>query len=179
MHNIGTLRQTRTRRLAVSLVVAGLAALGVRADVLGAPAAAAAPSGDSSVLGSKVDYIVEHQAAQVSSMQAKGFTDRAVTRKLDNDIVPVGADGSIEVSVWSVAPATEEQRADLAALGASVTDRLKSGRGTFVPSVGLLDAWVPADRLEDLAALAWVAAVTPVSNGVSDAGFGTIVSQGV
>jgi hypothetical protein len=169
----------QARALALGLVVGGLTAIGLPAGTLAGSAATATPR-DGAGQGSKVAYILEQEADRVSAMQSRrGLAPQAMERQLSNDVVHVESDGTIEVSVWSVEPATQEQRAEVAALGSTIEERVKTGRASLAPSVGLLDAWVPADRLDDLGALPWVAAVTPPSYGIADAGTGSLVSEGV
>ena len=76
-------------------------------------------------------------------------------------LVHVRSDGFIEVVIHALVPAGPDQRAGLDSLGVEVLDAsVVPGAGGTGPS-GLVQAWVPADRVTAVAGLPWVAAVTP------------------
>jgi len=65
--------------------------------------------------------------------------------------VPV-RDGKLQLELNASGPVTDAQKADLNALGADIV-----AAGT---EVGLVDVWVPYARVDDVARLSWVLAVT-------------------
>ena len=80
---------------------------------------------------------------------------------LSTALVHVRSDGAVEVVIHALVPAGPDQLADLGGLGVEVVDAsVVPGVGGEGPS-GLVQAWVPAERLEAVAGLPWVAAVTP------------------
>jgi len=66
--------------------------------------------------------------------------------------VPVRDDGKLQLELHGNGAVTDAQKADLTTLGADIV-----AAGT---QVGIVDAWVPFARVDEVAALPWVVAVT-------------------
>ncbi len=98
---------------------------------------------------------------------AAGSTDMS---GLSNDLIHVNSAGGIEALFHSKTPTGEAEAQDLADLGATVSGTLEipAGLDLDLPEIGLIQAWMPFDALEDAAALDWVAAVTPPDYGEVD-----------
>ena len=110
----------------------------------------------------KVADILLQAAAGVDAARARGPSDLA---RLSNDVVHVRSDGAIEVALHAGAAVVPAELAELGRLGGEV---VVSATTPSVPGSGagaVVQAWVPADRLTDVASLAWVASVTPPSYG--------------
>ena len=150
------------RQLGV-LGLAALVAFSTSAVGAGAPGPQAGKP-DKQKKASKLAYIIEDVAANVARERGAG---RSATRA-SNAAVRATADGSIEVAIWSKEPIGGRERADLAKLGAAPTASFSRGAQKGKPAVGVVQAVVPAERLEDVAALDWVGAVTPVDYGEAD-----------
>lgn len=133
---------------------------------------------------SKLPSIIEQARDQALRQRA---LSRARVDAASNRIVHVSPLGEIEVVLHGFGPIDANQIAELAALGATVTESLKAGAIPGLPAIGLVQAWVPANALDDVAALPWVAAVTPpdypepdiTSQGVAFHGADTTHAQGV
>ena len=79
---------------------------------------------------------------------------------LSNPIARWNDYGEVEVVVHGYRSIGSREQAELAALGATVSDVLEPNALPTLPRFGLVQAWVPGDALEDVAGLSWVAAVT-------------------
>jgi hypothetical protein len=75
---------------------------------------------------------------------------------LSNSLVHVRADGAIEVVLHASHPVSAEELDELRRVGAEIGPVLAS-------PAALVQAWVPARQVPAVAALPWVAAVTPPS----------------
>ncbi len=95
--------------------------------------------------------IADSLVQMAARVLAAGGAGRA---SLSNSLVHVRADGAIEVVLHSLVPIGAGQRADLARLGVDV------GLVSGLPAP-MVEAWAPPGQLEALAALGWVAAITP------------------
>ena len=163
-----------TRQLGV-LAVAALVAVSTSAVGAGAPAPNAGKP-EKQKKASKLAYIVEQVAAGVARERGAGRSGA----RASNAAVHATADGAIEVAIWAKQPIGGRERADLAKLGAAPTASFSRGAQKGKPAVGVIQARVPYDRLDDLAALDWVATVTPPGYGESDTHpINPINSQGV
>jgi len=149
-----------TRRVA-ALAVPILASVVLTAPGAGAPSPRA---GQPQKKASKIAYIIQSVAADVARERSAG---RSAARA-SNAAVRATAEGAIEVAVWSPDPIGGRERADLARLGAVTTASISRGAKGGRVAVGLVQAKVPFDRLDALAGLAWVAAVTPAGYGETD-----------
>jgi PKD domain-containing protein len=135
---------------------------------------------------SKIDYVVLStiQKAKQIQTQARRAEREGSSRvpsvaKASNTFVHVRPNATIEILVHSVRPATNAQLRQLRRLGATQITTAHNVPRFHVPNIGMTDVWVPIDRVQAVASLPWVAAITPPGYPASDAGFGTIVSQGV
>jgi hypothetical protein len=110
----------------------------------------------------KLPSIIEQARDNTMSMQTQGLRARgAGLDAASNRIVHVSTAGEIEVLLHGFGPISESQIAEITALGATVSESLKLDAIPGMPPIGLVQAWVPAGALEDVASLPWVAAVTP------------------
>jgi subtilase family protein len=94
---------------------------------------------------------------------------------LSNDVLHVTSSGAIELVLHAAKPTGPSEEADLENLGATIVSRLQLPPDSNLPPAGMIQAWVPYDKVEAAAALPWVVAVTPPSYGATDA----ITSEGV
>lgn len=100
---------------------------------------------------SKVSGNISALVAEIDRARAAGSDD---VSSLSNALVHVRADGSIELVVRAAAPIVPSQEADLQALGAEIEGKLDDASR---------QAWVPHDKVDAVAALPWVSAVTAPS----------------
>jgi hypothetical protein len=94
----------------------------------------------------------------------------------------VGVDGAgaLDLQLHATGAVGATQLAQLRGLGVTVRSssaQFRAVPGAALPQAGLVHAAVPADRLDAVAALPWVAAVRPVTRPQVDAG--PITSEGV
>ena len=113
------------------------------------------PKGGGSV---KVADSVAQVAARVEAARGRASANLA---GLSNDIVHVRSDGAIEVLLHASAPVGDAELAALRRLGAEVVTQASTPSVPGSVAGAVVQAWVPSDRMADVAALAWVAAVTP------------------
>jgi hypothetical protein len=101
-------------------------------------------------------------------------------RHLSDGILGIHPDGSLDVTVHALGSVGRAETSQLAALGATVqasSADFATVPGVDLPDAGLIDASVPADKLDAVAALPWVAALRPATRPATDAG--AITSEGV
>ena len=110
---------------------------------------------------SVADALVQ-AANRAAELRARGVSDLSAA---SDAFVHVRADGALEVVLHTLAPATADQLAALRALGGEVESSSATPPGADGRVTGLVQAWVPSDRLLSLAGLGWVAAVTPPTYG--------------
>jgi len=128
---------------------------------------------------SKIANIIEQVAIQVTgkisqsqSMTTSSEETLSTTPEdlssLSNEIVHVNANGEIELLLHSATEIGAKQEAEIAALGARVVVRI--ALPNLAGSVGawMIQAWIPADKIDEAAALPWVVAVTPPDYGEVD-----------
>ena len=141
-------------RVFVALLVAALAAT----SLAWAPAAHAAGK------PSKVASSVQQFAAKAGKARKAGRSPKA----LSNSVLKATSAGDVEVDVWARGEVGGRERAQLTRLGAKIvataTGPAQRGRRSY----GVFHAAVPSDRIDDAAALGWVAAVTPPDYGQAD-----------
>jgi hypothetical protein len=113
---------------------------------------------------SKVGSAVKQSADEVVAAQRAGRSPAAQSNRL----VRVRADGAIEVNVWARGQVANRERAELIRLGARIVATASGPARRGRPSYGLFHAAVPAERIDAVAALDWVAAVTPPDYGQTD-----------
>jgi hypothetical protein len=126
--------------------------------LVGAPAAGAA--GKPSTVASSVEQL----AADVGQARAAGRSPRA----LSNDVLKATSEGAIEVNVWALGQVGNRERAELIRLGANLVATATGPARRGQPAYGVFHAAVPHDRLDAVAALEWVAAVTPPDYGYAE-----------
>jgi hypothetical protein len=127
------------------------------AVVVPAVHAAPAPAVAGPRAASKVADVVTRFAAAVGRERAAG---RSAAR-LSNRLLHATAGGRIELLVHAAGPISAAQEDDLRRNGAVVTDRLTPGAQRLVGEAGFVQVMVPHSQVADIAALDWVAAVTP------------------
>ncbi len=112
--------------------------------------------------------------SKVSNLLEKLRDDTLVARRngrspaVRNGHSKVDAQGRLAVTVWATGEVGGRERADLARLGARIDQTVSGPARRGKPAFGVFQVLVDASRLDDLAALSWVAAVTPVDEGVPD-----------
>jgi len=133
------------RAFAVAAAVAAwsLVACGSTAQQSATTSTTASPQKTPSKLPAQVTRTVDRLKAGEKPGSNPSFTDTGV---------PVRDDGSLQLELHAAGPVTDAQKADLTALGAEI---VAAGTGA-----GIVDAWVPYARVDDVAGLSWVLAVT-------------------
>jgi hypothetical protein len=139
-------------------LLSALVSIGAFALLFLPPGASAAPK------PSKVAYIVQQFAGEVSQAKRAGRSPQ----KLSNTVVKARSNGDVEVNVWGLDQVGGRERADLARLGASIVATATDSAHRGQPAYGFFHAAVPSDRIDDVAALSWVAAVTTPDYGFVD-----------
>lgn len=87
---------------------------------------------------------------------------------LSDDIVHVTEDGQIEITVHSKTQTGESEELDLLALGARIVTVLILPPELNLQDVGMIQAWVPYDKIDEVADLSWVVAITAPGYGDVD-----------
>jgi hypothetical protein len=129
---------------------------------------------------SKAQYIVLDTARKVGELRRQDVSGEEIARRLTNDVVHVRRDGSIELELWSPAPVPDSSLVALRELGARIVTNFAPPPRLRLGPVGIVQTWVPYDKIERAAALPWVSVATPATYGISNAvGFGSIISEGV
>jgi hypothetical protein len=164
VRDAGALTHRLCRRAAL-LALAG-ALLGACAGEPAAERATATTSqrpGAAQSTGVKVAGSLAQAADRVRAAQRTGGAGDLSS--LSDEFVHVRADGAIEVDIHARSVVTPEQRAELSRLGANVIGTAVTPTAPGVGPSSIVQAWVPPDRLADVAALDWVGALTPPSYG--------------
>ncbi|MDP1849050.1 MAG: PKD domain-containing protein [Solirubrobacteraceae bacterium] len=125
---------------------------------------ALAPSANAAGRPSKVASVVEQSAADVAAARRAGRSPAGASHRL----VRVRTDGSIEVNVWAHGQVSNRERAQLIRLGARIVATASGPARRGRPAYGLFHAAVPADDIDAVAALDWVAALTTPDYGQTD-----------
>lgn len=136
------------------------------AALLWAVAALAADAG----APSKVASIVKRVARQCEVYRL------ADPSSFSNGLVRVNASGQIELSIHAADRIVPAQEAQLVALGGRISARLAAPL-LDLPPIGVVQAWIPFNHVDDVARLDWVVAITPP--GYPEANIGPTVSEGV
>jgi hypothetical protein len=124
---------------------------------------------------SKIADIVEQFVSRCYEARSAGDVSSQDVAALSNDVLHVTSSGAIELVLHAAKPTGPSEEADLENLGATIVSRLQLPPDSNLPPAGMIQAWVPYDKVEAAAALPWVVAVTPPSYGATDA----ITSEGV
>lgn len=85
--------------------------------------------------------------------------------------------GELDLMVYALEPTTPEQSADLVRLGARIEWVAKAPANPNAPRLGAIEAWIPYDVVDAVAALPWVTSVHAAEKGKVNVG--TILSEGV
>jgi PKD domain len=115
---------------------------------------------------SKVTEVIVQAAAEASKLKKDGKSAKAAS----NGAVSVSSDGAVDVTVWAREQVSNRELADLRRLGAKIETSASGPAQRGKPQYGVIAASVPYDRLEDVAALTWVAALTPTMPTQVDVG---------
>jgi hypothetical protein len=141
-------------------------------------------AGPSHKTPSKVPDIVRQRVQEVTrSLAANGGKrlSNAAVAALSDRFVPVDPAGRLLLLFHAARAVGKQEKDQLRALGAEVvlsTDEIPFARGQRKPTgLNLIQAWVPADRVEQAGRLSWVAAVTATEQSPPDVGAAD--SQGV
>jgi hypothetical protein len=102
--------------------------------------------------------VLLQKAARVRAARAAGSPDLAA---LSDGLVRVRADGALEVVLHARSPVGAVELADLRDRQVDVVDVSSTPAVSGQSSAGLVQAWVPVDRIDAVGRLEWVAAVTP------------------
>jgi hypothetical protein len=160
------------------LAVPALAVAGTATAATTTAASPAAPSG-----ASRVPALVRDQIARISQAMSRyggGALSAEQAAQLSGGFLPVRTDGGIDLQLHARGPVGAAQAAQLRGLGAAVIQSSADFTpvpGASLPQAGLIHAVVPYNRVDDVAALPWVAAVRPTIRPAVDAG--AITSEGV
>lgn len=127
---------------------------------------------------SKVANIIE-QMARSATQRARSAAPSMHMEALSNRIVHVSPAGELEVLVYARDPIGPAREAELVALGARVAARLEPGPLSSRLPVGMIQVWLPPDRVSQVASLPWAAAITPPGYPELDQAATPIVSEGV
>ena len=150
-------------------VLCALAVTALWASTLAVPAAAqtapgpVAPPATAGPRPSKVADVLRQVSREVGRERGAGRSGAGA----GNALVRTSAAGEVEVLVHAAAPLTAAERRDLRALGARPTAEV-GDPGTRGAPVGMVQAWLPATRVDAVAALPWVVAVTAPGYGTPD-----------
>ena len=107
------------------------------------------------------DPIVQ-AVTQVGAARTRGSAELS---GLSTAVVHVRADGAIEVALHTPEAVTAAQLDEIRSLGVQVVVSVSTPAVGGAAPGGLVQAWVPADRMASVAELPWVAAVTTPSYG--------------
>lgn len=126
---------------------------------------------------SKIPYIVQLRIEMVESAlqeEREGELPPEKAAALSDTLIKVSTAGELELMFHAARAVGDPEEEDLKKLGAriviSTADlRLPSGR-RYPPNLGIIQAWVPHDRVEEAANLDWVVVVTPVEDQPPDTG---------
>ena len=106
---------------------------------------------------SKIAYDVQQEIKRCEAATVAGVADFS---SASGAAVRVSAPGEIELVFHATSATGPEEIRDLAALGAIIIDELKIPPELGLPPIGIIQAWVPFNKVEEAAALGWVATVT-------------------
>jgi hypothetical protein len=111
---------------------------------------------------SGISYPVQLEIERCRAARAAGLTRFSSS---DDAAVRVSEQGELELVFHAISTAGPEEAKQLEALGAKVITVLDTPTELILAPVGMIQAWVPFDRVEEAAALPWVAAVMTPDNG--------------
>jgi len=121
---------------------------------------------------SKIANIVQQAITRCEDAAAQGINNLSVlgapTGLAEGGLVRISPAGEIELLFHAAGPTGPQERADLEALGATIVDVLQVPPNLKIQPAGMIQAWIPYDKVEAAAALPWVVAVTPPGYGEPD-----------
>jgi Subtilase family len=172
-------------RLVAGVVVAqATVALFLLVVTSAATGAVGSPAGGAGgAAASKVPTLIRKQVGEIREALRGRASQELSAQQLDRmsgGFLGVQADGGIDVQLHAVGSVRAEQLQQLADLGVDVrasSADFKTVPGVAFPEVGLVDAIVPYDKVDAVAALPWVAAVRPTIAPALDVG--PITAEGV
>ncbi|HWD80138.1 MAG TPA: hypothetical protein VG497_14680, partial [Kribbella sp.] len=174
-------RHARKRRgsVATGVFALTLLAAGLTAGVAQAQPASTTPAASAA---SKIPSLVSQRAAKVGQAAGNAHRLDATQRhNLSDQLLSVDSNGNLDLEIHALGRLGGKERADLSKLGVTVlsgSDQwVKPQRVKALPNAGVLRALVPYDRVSDVAALSWVAALRPTESSPPDAG--SFLSEGV
>ena len=118
---------------------------------------------------SKIASSIQQLVEKITTSAGMAVVTPPALSNFSNDLLHVDAAGRIELlfhAAGIIGPAEEQ---DLLALGARIVIKLES--------FGMIQAWVPYDKVKEAASLGWVVAVTPPDYGHTNVG--SVTSEGV
>jgi hypothetical protein len=118
---------------------------------------------------SKVASSIQQLLEKITPSAGMARMARPDLSNLSNDLLHVDAAGRIELLFHAAGMIGVGEEKDLEALGAEIVIKLES--------YGMIQAWVPYDKVEEAASLGWVVAVTPPDYG--HVNVGSVTSEGV
>jgi hypothetical protein len=118
---------------------------------------------------SKIASSVQQLVDKITASAGTARIARPPLSNLSNDLLHVDAAGRIELLFHSAGMIGAREEKDLEALGAEIVIKLESP--------GMIQAWVPYDKVEEAASLDWVVAVTPPDYGHLNVG--SVTSEGI
>ncbi|WP_350275332.1 hypothetical protein [Kribbella sp. HUAS MG21] len=169
----------------------GSAAAATNATATAGAAGAAGAAGTAGTAGTgasprsaaaKIPDLVGQRVARVAKAAGAGHRLDAKQRKaLSDGLLAVDTAGNLDLEIHAVGRVGGKERAELSRLGASVLNGsdqwVKPQRVKALPNAGIFRALVPYDKVIDVAALGWVAALRPTESSPPDAG--SFLSEGV
>lgn len=111
---------------------------------------------------SRISYPVQLEIQRCEAARATGVTRFSSSA---DAAVRVSEQGEIELVFHAISTAGAEEAKQLEALGAKIITVLDTPTELILAPVGMIHAWVPFDRVEEAAALPWVAAVMTPDTG--------------
>jgi hypothetical protein len=134
------------------------------------------------VPSSKVPSLIRQQVAAIRGALGSGrrLMSARQLERISGGFLNVQANGGIDVQLHAIGRVGGKELKQLTSLGVDVrhsSANWKSVPGIEFPDAGLVDAIVPYDKVDAVAALSWVAAVRPTIRPAVDAG--PVTSEGV
>lgn len=122
-----------------------------------------------SKIASSVQQLVDRLSTMAQPAEPTARVAAPDLSKASNELLHVDKSGRIELLFHALKEVGEREEQDLTKLGAEIVVK--------VVSPGMIQAWIPHDKVDEAAALPWVAAVTPP--GYSEPDVGSVETEGV
>jgi hypothetical protein len=121
----------------------------------------------------KVPDVVRQQVQRIEQvMGAADSLSPVQAATLSSPLLQVDRDGRLLLRLHAAGAVGERERKQIEALGAtaaSSTADVKPASGVALPpKLGVIEAWVPHCRVDEVAVLDWVVAITPAERGKTD-----------